>query len=445
MMQDEIKEAYSEFAAIVNDYNALRKKLSNNQEELHKRENESIIHLVESEQNTPYCAITKKDFGEPTNHYLSFFPFDSNCWVDLDTAKSNGLSLKDEAQVCRLRLGENQDKYFINYEQLNEESKQKITLKSVSSDLTKTWQNIPELDHFIKNIGVKIYKNAYKTPFCLNSKVHMLPDNQFKNAEQYYSVLFHEIAHATSKELNRNSVDMKNDSLNKINYNKEELVAEFSSYSILKKLGMEDKLATAMYLDSYLRSSMKESHNIELLTGKVSLQEHVKYAAEESIKVINLIDRRVKENRIEQNKTFDLKDISNFLNNPNERSNLVKLLENRAQNPNEFNAVLKNYIIEATKENTGLNPPDNVKSYFANKTNEEKQQQFPEIVIDKINKKAAEVLQQARVENDNSKEIQTLKNSYLATSNHCFKQHKAMNLKKIEKNNSVTKGQEMKM
>jgi len=437
-MKKEFLDEFDEFIEIIKDLYALQNELQDRPEELLKKVNESTKDLIESDQNTPYCAITKKDFGEPMNKYLSFTPFNSNCWVDIETAQLNGLSLKNEEKAIGFPLGNDQKKYLINYEQLNEESKQKITLKPENSDLTKTWKNIPKLDDFIKNIGIKIYKNAYKYPFSIKDEVHMLPDNQFKNEKQYYSVLFHEIAHATGMELERSSGYKKEvDIFEKIDYNKEELVAEFSSYLLLKKNDMEDKLATAIYLNSYLVSSKQEYATNALITDEFDPKEHIKYAVKESAKVIKLVESRG--NNLEQNNNLGLNDISNFLNNPNECSNLLKLSENRAQHPNEFDRLLKNYIIEATKENTLLNPPEKVRSYFANKTSEEKTQEFSKIVIDKINNKTVEVLQQARMNNDNSPEIQKLKNSYIATSNHLFKANKEMSLKSIEKNNSLTK------
>ena len=83
---------------------------------------------------------------------------------------------------------------------------------------------------------------------------------QFKNSEEYYSTLFHEITHSTGNEkrLNRLKDEVLSDS--EENYSLEELTAEIGSASILATLKI-DSSKTIKNSTAYIQSWLKVLRN----------------------------------------------------------------------------------------------------------------------------------------------------------------------------------------
>ena len=81
---------------------------------------------------------------------------------------------------------------------------------------------------------------------------------QFSASEEFYSTLFHEIAHSTGHEsrLNRFTGKAKNAAFGSEEYSKEELVAEMTAASVLNSLGMESANTfrnSAAYIKSWAK------------------------------------------------------------------------------------------------------------------------------------------------------------------------------------------------
>lgn len=81
--------------------------------------------------------------------------------------------------------------------------------------------------------------------------------NKFKNAEGYYSILFHELAHSTGHEsrLNRQDSD-KSRSFGSEDYSKEELIAEFTSAFLCGHCGIlkETERNNTAYIQSWIKA-----------------------------------------------------------------------------------------------------------------------------------------------------------------------------------------------
>lgn len=87
--------------------------------------------------------------------------------------------------------------------------------------------------------------------------VSMPPIKHFYTAEEYYSVLFHELAHSTGHKdrLNRNTITSAVASFGSEDYSKEELVAEMSAAMLCGRVGIENITIenSAAYIQSWLR------------------------------------------------------------------------------------------------------------------------------------------------------------------------------------------------
>lgn len=81
------------------------------------------------------------------------------------------------------------------------------------------------------DVNVSEYYGFYKP---LTHEIHLCPIEGYKTSEDYYSVLLHELAHSTGKALDRKNVNLKNSK----GYNREELVAEISSFMLCQKFGI---------------------------------------------------------------------------------------------------------------------------------------------------------------------------------------------------------------
>ncbi|MBR3379284.1 MAG: hypothetical protein IKG72_04010 [Bacillus sp. (in: Bacteria)] len=94
--------------------------------------------------------------------------------------------------------------------------------------------------------------------------VTMPMPEQFKNNEEYYSTLFHELTHSTGHQKRLNRIT-KNAAFGDESYSAEELVAEIGSASILATLGIEnDKTIrnSTAYIQNWLKALRNDKHLI---------------------------------------------------------------------------------------------------------------------------------------------------------------------------------------
>jgi antirestriction protein ArdC len=88
-----------------------------------------------------------------------------------------------------------------------------------------------------------------------NDSVHMTPLNVFESADSYYSVLFHELTHATGHKsrLDR-GLDTSPAPFGSADYSREELVAEIGSAFLSNEAGIKNDLPnSAAYLHNWLQ------------------------------------------------------------------------------------------------------------------------------------------------------------------------------------------------
>ena len=101
--------------------------------------------------------------------------------------------------------------------------------------------------------------------------INMPARNSFESPEEYYSTLFHELAHATGHKnrLNRSTLtDMA--PFGSTNYSKEELVAEMAAAFLCGATGIENRTLenSAGYLDGWLRKLRKDSRMVVIAAAQ---------------------------------------------------------------------------------------------------------------------------------------------------------------------------------
>ncbi len=108
---------------------------------------------------------------------------------------------------------------------------------------------------------------------------------QFKEIEEFYSTLFHEMVHSTGHKsrLDRMGADAKIASFGSEEYSREELTAEVGSATLLNILGIETKKTfrnSAAYIQNWLQVLKNDSKFIVIASGKA--EKAVKYILNES-------------------------------------------------------------------------------------------------------------------------------------------------------------------
>lgn len=115
-------------------------------------------------------------------------------------------------------------------------------------------EKIKEIEEFIKSFNLVMYRG--NPAYSAKDDCIFMPDiSEFKDSENYYSVLLHELSHwsGNSKRLNRAKHISKYDDI----YAMEELIAELSSAFLCANKGISgDELHknSSSYLDSWVKS-----------------------------------------------------------------------------------------------------------------------------------------------------------------------------------------------
>lgn len=100
-------------------------------------------------------------------------------------------------------------------------------------------------DYIARSGGLELYRNEVSNRAYYRrdtDEVHVPMREQFKNLGEFYSTMFHELAHSTGHKtrLDRFTGKAAFASFGDTEYSKEELVAESTAASILNALGMEE-------------------------------------------------------------------------------------------------------------------------------------------------------------------------------------------------------------
>lgn len=127
------------------------------------------------------------------------------------------------------------------------------------TDLTVTVQEIneiPSVEDFISNIAVGIVEDSFAYYLPSRHVIGMPKRNSFISTEAYYSTLFHEICHSTSKALGRDMTAK----FGSPEYAREEVLVETAKTFITTSLKIEDETSTefeqsAAYIKGWLKGA----------------------------------------------------------------------------------------------------------------------------------------------------------------------------------------------
>jgi antirestriction protein ArdC len=123
------------------------------------------------------------------------------------------------------------------------------------------WYNI-KLVHLTGN------DRAYYSP--LIDKIVMPAMNQFESNSEYYSTVFHEMAHSTGHESRLNRIDQLA-SFGTETYSKEELIAEFSSAMLMNTVGIEQSATfenSVAYISGWCKKFQEDKKVIVTAAGQ---------------------------------------------------------------------------------------------------------------------------------------------------------------------------------
>ena len=125
---------------------------------------------------------------------------------------------------------------------------------------------------YLTRSGVKLINSESNRAFYrpATDEVHLPNPEQFRNSEEYYSTLFHELTHSTGHPSRLNRVN-GNVNFGDENYSEEELVAEIGSASILSSLGIETEDSftnSAAYIGNWLSALKNDKKMIVKAASK---------------------------------------------------------------------------------------------------------------------------------------------------------------------------------
>lgn len=243
---------------------------------------ESIINKIESgntgkwfkawsSAGIPMNFVTKKNYNGFNILTLMYETIEnnytSNCWLTFNQIKS----LK-----AKLKKGEKSTPIFffkplkIEEEEIeNGEKKKKertiLLLKSYNvfnidqTDIKidiKSLEFKGEIEEFVSNTGIEILNGSE----ALYSPTHdyiVIPEiNSFDTVDNYYSVLFHELSHASGAK-HRLDRDLSG-KFGEVSYAKEELIAELGSVFLCSYLNIESTIRHEAYLKSWLNAAKED-------------------------------------------------------------------------------------------------------------------------------------------------------------------------------------------
>ena len=227
-----------------------------------------------SKRGRPKSMTTKKGYRGINFFLLLWEPFDSRYWLTFNQAKKLGGSIRkgeksslvvywhwrseEQIEMLKAKTQNPAPCYPIYSIVFNLEQCEGI---DAPNDDTKTFEHSPieEAERIIKempNAPAIEYKPEGQPCYLFESDTVVIPQaKRFERAEGFYSVLFHELAHATGHESRLNRLNAKNNGVyGSLEYSYEELVAEMTAAFLCAHCGIENRVEqSAAYINGWLR------------------------------------------------------------------------------------------------------------------------------------------------------------------------------------------------
>lgn len=216
----------------------------------------------------PHNLVSKKGYRGINIFLLAFSPYDSPYWLTFNQCKKLGGKVK-KGEKSRLVVfwkiydkevevdGENeiQKRYILRYYNVfNTNQCEDLDLSKVENDVDQIEFNpIEACEEIVANIpNCPTIKTGSIASYCRASDIVTMPKKEsFESEEEYYSTLFHELAHSTA---HIGRLDRAKEEEN--SYSKEELVAEMTAAMLCGMAGIENKVIdnSAAYLKHWSKA-----------------------------------------------------------------------------------------------------------------------------------------------------------------------------------------------
>jgi len=202
----------------------------------------------------PHNLVSKKGYRGINVFLLAFADYDSPYWLTFNQCKKlGGKVIKGEKSrlVVFWKIydkevevnGENemQKRYILRYYNVfNTEQCEDLDLSKIENNVNQIEFNpIDVCEEIVANMPhCPTIKNGNKASYRRDKDIITMPKKEsFESVEEYYSTLFHELAHSTAH-LGRLDRSKEEDN----NYSKEELVAEMTAAMLCGMAGIENKV-----------------------------------------------------------------------------------------------------------------------------------------------------------------------------------------------------------
>lgn len=273
----------------------------------------------------PYNPITNKPYKGINTWWLALQGESDPRWMTFKQAQNEGWSIAKGAKakqivfftnmVERLKLDENKQPILDNDGNKLKHSviletpviktanvfnaKDIIGIPPIELKENYEWNDHKSLNTLIKNSGVKITHGGNDAYYSPNSdRIQMPQKGQFPKAENYYSVLLHEMAHWTGNNvrLNRNM----SGGYGTTEYAKEELRAEIASLMIESKFGLpHDFERHASYVNSWIR--VLKNDPVEIFRASSDAQKITDF-------ILDFQHKKAIKNKVSENETLNFND-----------------------------------------------------------------------------------------------------------------------------------------
>lgn len=137
----------------------------------------------------------------------------------------------------------------------------------------------------IKLVSEKVSDEAYYSPS--KDMINIPTLSQYKDVNEYYSTLFHEMVHSTGHPSRLNRIEIKNKAaFGSEEYSKEELIAEIGSSFLRGLLGIEDdgdRINSIAYINAWCKTLKNDSRMIVNASRKAEAA--CKYITEGNVEI----------------------------------------------------------------------------------------------------------------------------------------------------------------
>lgn len=219
------------------------------------------LHVLKGERSTPICLVDIIVRHKETNAKISY-----NDYIALGLQeRSNYKTIPFYRDYLVFNACQT------NMKEVAPQVWEKVIAKDTDNEVVSNKYYIEDADNMLAtNSWICPINQVYQDSayYSIGANTITLPmKEQFAKGEEFYSTMFHEMAHSTHKELKR---DIKGN-FGSYDYGKEELVAELTSLLVCTTYGIEKvtKEESCKYLKGWLKTIKEDSNFLMTVIGDV--------------------------------------------------------------------------------------------------------------------------------------------------------------------------------